>query len=332
MPLPLPLATPPSTAWDGRRFLNDRLDWNLLRTFLVIGQEGSISRAAARLHLTQSAVSQALKRLEEHLDARLIARGGRRFELTQTGEEVLRIAADIYGDVSRLGTVLASRQDDLTGKVRILISSGVQAQHYDEFLADFHQNHPQIEFEVEVLGSSSIISSLLQKTATLGIGPCRLPQPRLEQRVLFRERYAYFCGPRHHLFGQQNLSLAQLATENFVSFTSDQLGGNLSPLTLFREQQGFTGKIIASSTSFEEIYRLVSAGLGIGCLPTHLVQREVEQGLLWRLPPEEGVVDFDLKLLWNREQKMTQAETVFLQGLQHMLNRREHVLGSPLLT
>ena len=47
-------------------YLNDRLDWNLLRTFRVIGQELSISRAAARLHLTQPAVSQALKRLEEH--------------------------------------------------------------------------------------------------------------------------------------------------------------------------------------------------------------------------------------------------------------------------
>ena len=52
----------------------DRLDWNLLRTFLVIVQERSISGAAAKLHLTQSAVSQALKRLEEQLDRRLIER------------------------------------------------------------------------------------------------------------------------------------------------------------------------------------------------------------------------------------------------------------------
>lgn len=69
------------------RLLNDRLDWNLLRTYLVIGQEGSMSRAAARLHITQSAVSQALKRLEEQLDCVLIARSGRRFELTETGRK-----------------------------------------------------------------------------------------------------------------------------------------------------------------------------------------------------------------------------------------------------
>ncbi|WP_347929389.1 LysR family transcriptional regulator [Pseudomonas helvetica] len=318
MPSPLPQSS--------RRFLNDRLDWNLLRTYLVIAQEGSMSRAAARLHITQSAVSQALKRLEEQLDCVLIVRSGRRFDLTETGEEVLRIAADVYGDISRLGPVIESPHDDVVGKVRILTISGIQSPHYDEFLADFHKSHPNVELEVEVMGSSNIISALLQKTATVGIGLSRLPQPRLEQRVLFRERYGYFCGQRHRLFGQTNLRLEQLAAEHFVSFTSDQLGGNLSPLTLFRDQQGFTGKIVASSTSFEEIHRLICAGFGIGCLPVHLVLRDVEQGLLWRLPPEEGVVDLDIRLLWNREQKMTQAETVFLESFQHLLNRHEQVL------
>ncbi|MGF6153919.1 LysR family transcriptional regulator [Pseudomonas fluorescens] len=317
---------PSPLSQSSRRFLNDRLDWNLLRTYLVIAQEGSMSRAAARLHITQSAVSQALKRLEEQLDCVLIVRSGRRFDLTETGEEVLRIAADVYGDISRLGPVIESPHDDVVGKVRILTISGIQSPHYDKFLADFHESHPNVELEVEVMGSSNIISALLQKTATVGVGLSRLPQPRLEQRVLFRERYGYFCGQRHRLFGQTNLRLEQLATEHFVSFTSDQLGGNLSPLTLFRDQQGFTGKIVASSTSFEEIHRLICAGFGIGCLPVHLVQRDVEQGLLWRLPPEEGVVDLDIRLLWNREQKMTQAETVFLESFQHLLNRHEQVL------
>lgn len=63
----MPTTTPFTRDPEAKRFLNDRLDWNLLRTFLVIGQEGSISRAAARLHLSQPAVSQALRRLEEQL-------------------------------------------------------------------------------------------------------------------------------------------------------------------------------------------------------------------------------------------------------------------------
>lgn len=275
---------------EAKRFLNDRLDWNLLRTFLVIGQEGSISRAAARLHLSQPAISQALRRLEEQLEVSLVVRKGPRISLSKTGEEVMHIAAELYGTVSRLGPALDTPVETIIGKVRILTISRIQSRCYDEFLARFHDEYPQVELEVDVLRSSDVISALLQKTASFGLSLCRTPQPRLEQRVILQQRYAFFCGRRHRLFGRDNLALADLRSENFVSFTSDQLGGNLSPLTVFRDQQDFTGRIVASSTSLDEILRLVDSGYGIGCLPEHILATDVQAGKFWRLPPWDGVV------------------------------------------
>jgi len=304
---------------EAKRFLNDRLDWNLLRTFLVIGQEGSISRAAARLHLSQPAVSQALRRLEEQLDSALVVRRGPRINLSQAGEEVMQIAAELYGTVSRLGPALDSPAETVTGKIRLLSISRIQSRAYDDFLAQFHSDYPQVELEIDVLRSSDVASGLLQKTASFGLSLCRTPQPRLEQRVLLEQRYAFFCGKRHRLFGRKNLTVADLQGENFVSFTSDQMGGNLSPLTVFRDQQGFTGRIVASSPSLDEILRLVGAGYGIGCLPEHIVAADVQANELWRLPPWEGVIDVNVYLLWNREQKFTQAESIFLERFQQML-------------
>ncbi|MEX5503679.1 LysR family transcriptional regulator [Pseudomonas putida] len=315
--------TPTSTTLardpEAKRFLNDRLDWNLLRTFLVIGQEGSISRAAARLHLSQPAVSQALRRLEEQLDSALVVRRGPRINLSQAGEEVMQIAAELYGTVSRLGPALDSPAETVTGKIRLLSISRIQSRAYDDFLAQFHSDYPQVELEIDVLRSSDVASGLLQKTASFGLSLCRTPQPRLEQRVLLEQRYAFFCGKRHRLFGRKNLTVADLQGENFVSFTSDQMGGNLSPLTVFRDQQGFTGRIVASSPSLDEILRLVGAGYGIGCLPEHIVAADVQANELWRLPPWEGVIDVNVYLLWNREQKFTQAESIFLERFQQML-------------
>ncbi|WP_095101474.1 LysR family transcriptional regulator [Pseudomonas sp. Irchel 3A5] len=305
--------------WQGRRFLNDRLDWNLLRTYLAIGQERSISRAAARLFVTQSAVSQSLKRLEGQLDCALIVRKGPRFDLTQAGEEVFGIAQEMYGNVSRLGTAVEGAEEEVVGKVRVLSISHVQSPLYDDFLADFHLMHPRVELELEVMRSSDIQSSLNQKTASLGIGLCRFPQAKLERVLLMRQRYAFFCGKRHRLFGKRGLALDALQGENFVSFTSDQLGGNLSPLTVFRDQQGFTGKIVASSPSFEEIRRLIIAGYGIGCLPEHLVDNDLHNGLIWRLPPADGVVDVDMFLMWNRDQRMNRAETVFIESFRRVI-------------
>ncbi len=148
---------------DVTRFLNDRLDWNLLRTFLVIMQERSVSRAAARLHLTQPAVSQALKRLEDTLGRTLIQRRGPHFEPTRAGEEVYRIASDIYGHMSRLETELDDRSDDITGSIRLLTVSRIDSGVYDEFLAEFHKTYPRVDLQIEVMRSSDIISSLAAK-------------------------------------------------------------------------------------------------------------------------------------------------------------------------
>lgn len=309
--------------------LNDRLDWNLLRTFRVIGQELSISRAAARLHLTQPAISQALKRLEEQLDCQLIARRGPRFVLTEAGEQIFAIAGEMYGQVSQMSNALQKPGDEVIGKVRLLMISRINSDLFDEFLADFHREHPRVDLEVEVMRSSDIVAALLEKTATLGLSLNRRPQPRLEQHLFLRQRYAFFCGQHHALFGRSGLAEGDLQSENFVSFTSDQIGGMLSPLTIFRDQQGFSGRIVASSSSLEEVRRLVIAGFGLGCLPVHVVAEDVKNGLLWRLPPDEGIADVDIHLLWHREQKMSRAETVFIESLLGRLASAADDAGSP---
>ncbi|SAK45782.1 LysR family transcriptional regulator [Caballeronia hypogeia] len=303
------------------RFVNDRLDWNLLRTFLVIMQERSLSRAAARLYVTQPAVSQALRRLEETLERKLIERRGPYFAPTQAGEEVYRIASDIYGNISRLETELDDRTEDINGSIRLLTISRIESPVYDEFLAEFHRAYPRIDLQIEVMRSSDIISSLLQKTATAGLGLCRTPHDKLEMRCFLRQRYAIFCGRHHRLFGKSSLTMDDLLAENFVSFTSDQIGDSLSPLTVFRDQKGFTGRIVASSPSLDEVRRLIFAGYGIGCLPEHIVRDDIAQQRLWRLPPEDGLVDVDVHLLWHRDRKMNAADHAFLDSMERCMRR-----------
>jgi DNA-binding transcriptional LysR family regulator len=184
-------------------FLNDRLDWNLLRTFLAIAEEHSISRAAERLFLTQPAISQSLRRLEETLGQRLIERHGPRFEMTRAGVEVKRIAEEIYGSISRLSSDLGELGDDISGSVRLLTVSGVYLNAYDDFLAAFHRANPRIDLQVEVMRSSDVISTLLQKTATAGLSPNRVAVKKLERQLFMHQRYAIFCGRHHPLFDRK---------------------------------------------------------------------------------------------------------------------------------
>ena len=299
--------------------LKDTLDWNLLRTYLVIVEERGISRAAVRLHLTQPAISRSLQRLEEHLGMRLISqRSPQHFALTKAGEEVYRIAGEVHGAVSRLqlGLQQAPSHDDVTGLVVLQTVSRIESAVYDKCLAEFHRRHPRVDLRIEVMRSADIINSLLQKTAGLGLSLSRFAMDKLEQTCIFPQRYALYCGRHHRLFGETELQLSDLLAENFVSFSSDQLGDCLSALTIFREQAGFTGRIVASSSSLDEIRRMIFAGYGIGALPEHIVATDIVQQRLWRLPPEQGIANIDIYLMWHRERSLSAAEAAFLKFFQ----------------
>ena len=80
-----------------------------------------------------------------------------------------------------------------------------------------------------------------------------------------------------------------------MSFTSDQIGDSLSPLTVFRDQKGLQG-IVASLPSVDEVRRLILSGFGIGCLPKQIVRDDIAQHA-YGLPPEEGLVVVYVHLL-----------------------------------
>ncbi|WP_211266705.1 LysR family transcriptional regulator [Halotalea alkalilenta] len=301
--------------------LGERLDWNLLRTFLCIARERSVSRAAARLHLSQPAVSQALKRLEQRLGGRLIHRSGNEFRLTALGEEVEAIAREVHAQVVRLELAADPRRDDIAGPMRLLVMSRIQSGAYDSFLADFHRRYPLIELHVEVMPSSEILDVLGQGAPALGISLCRNPRQRLERRLFLNQRYILVCGRHHPLHGRRGVGPGDLLDENFVSFTSDQIGDSLSPLTIFRDQRGFTGRIVASSSNIEEIRRLVIAGFGISCLPEHLVREDIAAGVLWPLMPDEAVAEIEVFLLRHGSRRLALTERAFLEAFERFLER-----------
>src|SRR5690606_31953890 len=101
------------------------LDWNLLRTFVMLAEAGSVTAAAERLRLKQPTVSSALKRLETRLNRKLIDRSPGHFRLTEAGELLYREAVDIQGAILRLGTLMRDVTDQVRGHVRIAVASHV---------------------------------------------------------------------------------------------------------------------------------------------------------------------------------------------------------------
>ena len=122
---------------------SQRLDTELLRTFLTVARHGNVTRGAEALHRTQSAVSVQIKRLEESLAARLFRREPRGVSLTEAGERLRAAAERIVGDLDE--TVRTFRADPTGGLVRVGIPEEYGAEVLPAVLADFSARFPAVE-------------------------------------------------------------------------------------------------------------------------------------------------------------------------------------------
>ncbi|MBO9436441.1 LysR family transcriptional regulator [Ruegeria sp. R13_0] len=291
------------------------LDWNLLRTFVVLAESHSITDAANQLGLRQPSVSAALKKLEDRIGRKLLDRSPGRFVLTDAGHLLYREAVEINGSVLRLSTLMRDLTDEVQGNVKIAVASHVVCPLLDEALACFHADHPNASFSIEVHSSADAIAEVAAKRASFAVCLVKDHNPKLEYRRLYREYFGLFCGPNHPFFGRKDLTVADLAGQSSVSFETDRLQDVLRPVTVMRAQAELGQKITGVSSHLEEVRRMIVAGLGIGPLPLHVAARDVRDQHLWQVPPYEGLPAIDVHVVWNPATVKNRAEELLLQEI-----------------
>lgn len=297
------------------------LDWNLLRTFVVIVEEGSITSAATRLLRRQPTVSAALRRLEMQIGNKLIERGGGIFRLTAAGRGLYQECIDIYGNIARLEDLAQAATKEMTGNIRILLASHVVTPILDKVLTEFHREHPDVTFSIDVESSREVTQGVLEKSAALGI--CLLDRriAKLEYELIYREYFGFFCGPAHPLYGQENLTLDDLRQCSGVSFETDSMEDALRPVAKFRKMHDLNHNIVGHSANLEEVRRMIMCGLGIGPLPIHVVAQDRGDKSLWRLPPYADPPAVDIFVVTNPTKRLSKAEATFIKVLKRQITQ-----------
>jgi len=94
------------------------------------------------------------------------------------------------------------------------------------------------------------------------------------------------------------------------------MGDALRPVAQYRQQHDLDHNIIGRSTHLEEIRRMITCGLGIGPLPVHVVDQDIRDGTLWRLPPYDNPPAVDIHLVTNPSKRLNRAEAAFIETLK----------------
>lgn len=290
------------------------LDWNLLRTFMVVVEQRGISRAAHFLGLKQPTISSALKRLEQATGQHLIVRKPNEFRVTRAGQVLYSECSSIFGAISQLPSLMASTGDELRGHISVAIASHVISDHFDEALHAFAAQHTKVTFSFTVAESEEIVARVSQNRTSLGICLLHKIPVGLKASILYREYFGLFCGPRHRLFNAEVIELSDLEGEPSVSFQTETEDGPLEPVARLRARAKVNASWRGLSSNLHELRRMIVTDLGIGALPLHVARRDVDIGRLRQLPPFDDLPLVNIYLLTNPARRLSDAEAHFLSA------------------
>lgn len=297
------------------------LDWNLLYTFLVIVDSGGISAAARKLSLSQPSVSNALKRLEEYVDHRLILRKKGVFSLTLHGMRVYEYASSASRIIGNMADQFIDQTDYIQGELNIEIASHLECPAFNTTLAHYHELFPNVFFNINTYPSSDIVSHVADGQLHIGLSNKKVAQTGIRCDFLGYEQMGFYCGRSHPCFGKNNLELDEIKGLPYISFESDQPGEGLDSIANFRKQQEFWGKLIAISSNLEEVRRLIMTGIGFGALTVESAKPYVDQELLWPLPPYESLPVTEMYLVTPDTISLNEIEAHFVHILKEQTQK-----------
>lgn len=246
-----------------------RLDLVSLSLFNLVARAGSISKGAEQAHLAVGAASRRLSELEAALSTPLFERHSRGVVLTPAGVALQRHSERILDDVRQLDAELSDYSRGLVGVVRLWTNTAALGQGLPKELASFESGHA-IRVELQEQDSTNVVLGLLDGRADLGILAEGTPLLGLQASSYTQDRLVLAVPPRHSLATRRNISFAEAVKFDFVSLPQD---ASLSQrLALQASQLGVSLRIRFHVRSYDAMWHMVGAGLGVAILPRAAAQ------------------------------------------------------------
>jgi len=290
-----------------------------LRYALSVYKERSFTKAARRLNISQSAVSEQVKLLEEEIGFELFSRTSGGVESTERGRTFLYESERVMGDLLSLSDTARRLRGSLSDTLTIGMGSGMAQIFIPRIFADLKSALPGVRLDILTAPTKNIFNELHEERIDAGIAiesdPDRLPAGLIFDRLVDVEM-ALITHPKHPLArSKQPVDIGRLLAEPFI-MSELTVGYGQVVFSLFTDL-GIRPNILAVVDNIETIKIIVQSGGGIAIVPRASAENEVTLGLLKALAiaPARNVV---LSLFRRREPLARRKEAALLK-LREML-------------
>ncbi len=302
--------------------MSQPLDSRQLRAFSILARTGSFTATAHELHLTQSAISHAIRALEEDIGCRLLDRMGKTVVLTQAGEQLLVHTERILEEMAAARSGLSHLGK--WGSTRLRIGASTTACQYvlPSVLREFKESFPQCAISIQPGDTPASIDALRAHQIDLAVNLEPHKSEPLEFRPLFTDELHFLMSPLHPWAKAGKVNREEIARQHYILYGKGSY--------TFRMIEGyFRGeKIVLHSLlelgNMEAIKELVKLGLGISILAPWTAAQELKDKSLVALPLGRRKLRRRWGVLFWRGRRLSLAEETFVGLCGSVTERLQH--------
>jgi aminoethylphosphonate catabolism LysR family transcriptional regulator len=232
-----------------------------LRSFHAVAREGSFTRAAGALGVSQPTLSTQVKALEEEYGVALFTRRGRGVEPTELGRALFDLTRRLFSLEEEAAELLAAAHELTTGELRIGADSPF---HVVPFLAAFRKRYPSLHVSLAIGNAEEQLEDLLRHNTDIAVLADLTPDARLEVIPCGRHPIVLFVPRTHSWVGRKSVALGEIARETVVLREAASRTRRIFEATLARA--GVTPREVIEIESREAVREAVASGLGIGAV------------------------------------------------------------------
>ncbi len=258
------------------------LETRQLRAFAILARSGSFTRAAHELHLTQSAVSHAMKALEQQAGCRLLDRTGKKVTPTEAGELLLVHAERILAEMAHARAALAKLGKWGQSRLRIGASATACQHLLPPVLREFREEFPKCRITIEPGDTPEMIEFLRSGRIDLAVNlepPSREP---LEFHPLFTDEMQFIVAPTHPWVLGKRVPREEIAMQNYILYTRTSYTGEI--IDNYFQEEGLVLRTAIEMGSISAIKEMVKLDIGISVLAPWTVAEETSAGTLVAIP------------------------------------------------
>jgi DNA-binding transcriptional LysR family regulator len=291
------------------------MELNQLETFLAVAEERSFSRAAVRLHRTQPAVSQVIRKLEASVGETLFDRAARDGSLTAAGVLLRDYALRLMALRREASSALDELKSLERGRLQ-LAANEYTCLYLLPAIDLFKKEFPHISVTVHRMLASRIPEELTLRTFEMGVISFRPDPAQFRTIAVYEDGLAFIVGPNHPLARKEQVSINDLGEENFIAHnvTSPLRRKVIEAFQKYRTPLNMGIEL----PTIEAIKRFVAMGNGVALVPHLTVVRELETGELVRVAVEELEMRRVLRLVHRRQATLSYAAMAFLRTVRTM--------------